>query len=738
MAHSPSQHARLDSFGGSVNYGDSDAVDRYFELSLFGLLATGFLTLASTGRMDMVTMAMMGLALTGRAVLLWRGNTFLLSPAWVWRLAVIAIALLLVDVVFLQAAAANGLERGFLALIHFIFFLAAVKLFSAYRTRDYVQLAALAFAQMLAASTLTIGTTFLLFFALFLLLSISTFTSFEIRRARDRVRGPRAAIPWGGRRTGLAPALSVTSVLICTGVVIFSVVLFFVIPRANRGYFSSLAGTSDRMTGFSDDVELGQIGQIKRSSAVVMHIDSPDLSPSDGVKWRGIALTTFDGKRWFNNSATSMAVPGRRSFRFGQEAIHPGRPPRLLNYSITLEPIASDAVFLAPQPLELIGPFRNLWQDLTGSVYMPSGSGALVRYSVLSDIAVPSPEGLRSELPEIPSDIREMYLQLPKTDPGVFELARQITAPYESTYEKVRAVESHLQVDYGYTLDLPSAMPVDPIAYFLFEARSGHCEFFASAMAILLRAVGIPTRLVNGFLQGQFNDVSGQYTVRASDAHTWVEVYFPEHGWVSFDPTPAEGRLARNLWLGRFALYVDAFETFWEEWVINYDFFHQVTLARQLEHTSRQVRGDSRRYFRQRYRSLVASLREYTERMLQHRVLLAIGLVLMSLGIVAVYARSGIFTLFGDWSIRRRARQGRGRPEDATLLYHRLLRLFARRGVRKLPSQTPNEFAETVPEPARGLVRDFTRLYLETRFGRHVTSIPRLTELLSQIQSQPR
>lgn len=736
MASSSNQATPLDRLETGVPFGAPDAVDRYFEICLFGLLATAFLTLASTGRMEIVSMTVMGLALTGRAVLLWRNSYFRLSPGWVKALTVAYLPLFFLDGLIFQGAAVSVLERWLLATIHALFFGEILELYSARRTRDYVFLAALAFAQMLAASTLTIGTSFLLYFALFLLLSIATFTSFEIRRARDRVRGTRPSIAPGGQRAGLAVALSATSVILCTGVVVLSVVLFFVIPRANRGYFSSLSRSTDRMTGFSDDVELGQIGQIKRSSSVVMHIGAPDLRPSDAVKWRGIALSSFDGKRWINNSEGIMAVPGRRSFRFTQEPHHPGVPPHLLNYSITLEPIASDAVFLAPQPLELIGPFRRLWQDSTGSVFMPANSGPLVRYSVVSDIAVPTPETLESEREAIPAEIRETYLQMPKTDPRVVELARQITAPYASSYARVRAVEDYLQNNYSYTLNLPPAMPDDPIAYFLFESRRGHCEFFASAMAVLLRAVDIPARIVNGFLQGQYNDLSGQYTVRASDAHTWVEVYFPEHGWVSFDPTPPAGRMSQNLWLGRVALYLDAFETFWEEWVINYDFFHQVTLARRIERASRQLRGDSRHYLRQRYRSLVAALRGWFEGFMQHHVLLAVVLIVIGLGVMALYFRSGLFLWIGECGTRWRARQGKTRPEDATLLYLRMLRLFAHRGLRKLPGQTPNEFIESVPEPTRPLVRDFTRLYLESRFGRLTASIPQMSVLLTQIQTR--
>ncbi|HWP83730.1 MAG TPA: DUF3488 and transglutaminase-like domain-containing protein [Terriglobia bacterium] len=715
-----------------------DPIDRYFEISLFGLVATGFLTLAFTGRIDGYTMALMGSALAGKAILLWRGSAFLLSPAWSLRLALAYIPFFVLDGLFLQASAVNALERWVvMAGIHLIFFGAAVELFSACRTRDYLFLAALAFAQMLAAATLTVGTAFLFFFAVFLLLAVSTFTSFEIRRARGRAADVHRLLSPEEKRRGLAPALSATSAAICLGVACLSVILFFVIPRANRGFFSSLSRPSDRMTGFSDDVELGQIGQIKRSSAVVMHIDAPELRPSDGIKWRGIALSAFDGKRWFNNSRAAMTVPGRRSFRFVRETPRSSQPSRLLHYTITLEPLASDAVFLAPEPLELTGPFRTLWQDQTGSVYMPSGSGSLVRYSVLSDVSVPTPASLAASPPEAPADIREMYLQLPPTDPRILELARHITAGASTNYDKARAVEQYLQANYGYTLELPPALPQDPIAFFLFESRRGHCEFFAASMAVLLRSLGIPARLVNGFLQGQFNDISGNYTVRASDAHSWVEVYFPASGWVSFDPTPAEGRRPQSHWLGRMALYVDAFQTFWEEWVINYDFLHQVTLARRLERTSREMRRDSRQYLQEKYRGIVAALRSFTDSALQHRGLLAAALGVLVLGMAALLGGAGIRSLLGDWSLRRRARSGHSRPQDATLLYLRLLRLFARRGVKKLPGQTPCEFAESVPEPLRPLVRDFTRLYLETRFGRLTGSVPQMSDLLTQIQSQP-
>jgi hypothetical protein len=324
-------------------------------------------------------------------------------------------------------------------------------------------------------------------------------------------------------------------------------------------------------------------------------------------------------------------------------------------------------------------------------------------------------------------------------------MALDITRDQTTAYDKARAIEDYLHANFGYTLDLPAAMPDDPIAFFLLDIKKGHCEFFASAMAVMLRSIGIPARLVNGFLQGSFNELSGQYTVRASDAHTWVEVYFPAYGWVGFDPTPPAGRSSQALLFGRISLYLDAFQTFWEEWVINYDILHQVTLARRLERSSRDLSRDSRQYFREQYRAMVGFVRLRTEAVLQNR---AAALVLLLTGFAAVLAflqRKLISRWFRERLMLRHARNGKTSPEDATLAYLRLLRLLERSGFRKAPAQTPTEFALSVPEPAGPLVRSFTSLYLRSRFGRltedpkrHVEAVLRLGTLIEQIHSLPR
>ena len=127
-------------------------------------------------------------------------------------------------------------------------------------------------------------------------------------------------------------------------------------------------------------------------------------------------------------------------------------------------------------------------------------------------------------------------------------------------------------------------------------------------------------RVVNGFLQGTYNDVSGNYTVRASDAHTWVEVFFTQYGWITFDPTPLVGRTEQAALFGRLGMYMDAFQSLWEEWIINYDFLHQIILARELRGNTREIRRDSQATFRKYYQSLVSFVAHATDWVLARRV----------------------------------------------------------------------------------------------------------------------
>jgi len=155
---------------------------------------------------------------------------------------------------------------------------------------------------------------------------------------------------------------------------------------------------------------------------------------------------------------------------------------------------------------------------------------------------------------DYPAAISDMYLQLPsEIDPRIAALARSATEHAPTPYDKAIELEHFLKTKYHYTLDLTGNPGTDPLAHFLFTTRAGHCEYFASSMTVMLRTLGIPSREVNGFLPGEFNELGGDYIVRASDAHSWVEAYFPGSGWIVFDPTPDASDRDRQFFFPAFA-----------------------------------------------------------------------------------------------------------------------------------------------------------------------------------------
>ena len=272
------------------------------------------------------------------------------------------------------------------------------------------------------------------------------------------------------------------------------------------------------------------------------------------------------------------------------------------------------------------------------------------------------------------------YLALPPLDIRISKLAEEVTASASNNYDKAIAIERYLRTRFGYTLDLPRTSQRDPLAHFLFERKNGHCEYFASSMAVMLRTIRIPSRIVTGFRGGEFNDLTGQYVVRASNAHSWVEAYFPGNGWVSFDPTPG-GSLETHSGWSRMLLYVDAAASFWREWVINYDVTHQQTLGEGAGQSTRRLYDDLRHWFARNYYSLLNSARK-THQQITHSPGRWIG---GGLGVtlfltILVNLRSIVRALANR---RLRAHPDRAPRESASLWYDQMLRRLARRGWRK-------------------------------------------------------
>jgi protein-glutamine gamma-glutamyltransferase len=704
------------------------AIERYFQVSLYLLVLTAFGTLASTGTLDAPTVVLVGIALLLRGYLL-STRRDLQMPTRVTNYLTLAYgAFYLADY--------SLFSRSFLtATVHLVLFGMVVRMFSVHKERDHYMLAILAFLMVLAAAVLTVDSVFLLAFAGFMLMAVVTFVLMEMRRSSQTAnipaREPSDRLTYRRMAFFLAGTSPVLVLLILAG----ASAIFFLLPRMSVGYLGSFAGGSDMATGFSDHVQLGRIGQIQQSSAVIMHVQiDGDTHGSYDLKWRGVALGRFDGKVW--SSPTEQFPLSRQEdgrFPLWRTAREPApRAVRPIHYRVLMEPIGTNIFFLATRPRFLNGSYRSVATDRAGAIYDLDLEHPVSLYDADSDLAEPTSQDLRSASGAIPPQIRE-YLQLPMLDPRIPELARKITGAAQNPFDQAAAIERYLMTSFGYTLEMSRVAPPDPLADFLFVRKQGHCEYFASSMAIMLRTLGIPSRVVNGFRASEFNDLTANYVIRASSAHSWVEAYFPGYGWISFDPTPSAPLGGATGW-SRIGLYVDAMASFWREWVVDYDANHQKTLGEDAIQGSHSLIDGMRNWAQRHYASMLNRARHAQQRFSKSpRRWSAIGiLICILLGMVA-NVRAWL-----RWVQQiRLARHPEEAPSQAAALwYQRMLRWLDRKGWKKADVQTPNEFLLRIEDPAmRKRVEDFTRAYEAARFGESSEEARRLPELYEEITS---
>jgi transglutaminase-like putative cysteine protease len=728
------------------------AVQRYFEISLFLLVATGVAAVVSTGKLDPISTIVPPVLLAYKGMRLWRGRGPELSPRTATGLVLAYFLFFPLDLwVLSRNLAADApsplMYAAFLATIHLLLFATLVRLCSARTGRDHAFLALLAIAAMLSSAILTVGTGFLAALALFLVLTVSTFVALEMRRSAAGAVSPALdpGSPLAGR---LNRALFVTSILVAVGALAIGGILFFLIPRFTTGYLSALNLRPSLMTGFSDNATLGEIGQIQRNTSVVMRIHVyGDPARAQDVHWRGIGFVNFDGRRWFNPLWRQEVVgPGEDGeYRFA--SAQPRDVKFLpLRYTVLMQPVATDAIFVAPHLTVLRGRFADfapspgflshsgdLLRDPTGSIFNPAHNAVTTRYDALSLLPVVNPAELRKASPNIPADVRDVYLELPQhLDPRIRKLAADATAHSHNEYDRTTAIAAYLRTHYKYTLDLKGPMPADPLANFLFVRRAGHCEYFASAMTIMLRTLGIPARYVTGFAPGQYNDVAGDYIIRESDAHAWVEVYFPGYGWLTFDPTPG-GNEKRGGLFGRMSLYWDWFQYNWGEWVVNYDFSHQITLGRNVHTASRNWSDRIHDLYQRGRQAALQAILELDRRTEASPYFLPSLLVLLVALLFVMRGRAMLRYLIARW--RLRAHSGNTTAGLAALEYSEMLRLLEKRGWRKSPSQTALEFASAIPAPEFAApATQLTELYQSARFGDHPARIEQMSVLLRSIR----
>ena len=725
--------------------------ERFFRTSLSLLMLTSTVTLVSTGKLDIVTSFAAPLIVLYKGIRWWHGRPSELSHRAATWCVVAYLAFFPVDALFLSRFSVGNsanppLFAWLLATVHFLIFVSIVRFYSAVTDRDALFLSMLSFASILAAAVLTVDTTFLILFFIFLLFGISTFVGMELRRGALGAVSPALHLHTERDRK-LNRALSLSALSVACGAIVIGGVLFFFFPRFSAGYLGRASFNPSLMSGFTENVELGQIGEIKKNSAVVMRVQTGKPIGYDRLRWRGIALTSFDGRRWSTpeHNAQKLQPDDDGWIRTAEVPHKTDSPKPEMIYTVYLEPLATDAIFVPGKVISLKGNFNGensnsfaairrtyIFRDSTDTLLNPFHNYSAIRYAGFSLLLPMDATKLRAASTEYSIDIASTYLQLPhELDPRIPELAKQITKNARTPFDKSLAIESYLRNRFTYTLNLTGKPGDDPLAHFLFETRAGHCEYFASAMTIMLRTLGIPTREVNGFLPGEYNDLGGDYIVRASDAHSWVEVYFPGLDWQTFDPTPAAPENESGF-LTRLGQYTDWMEITWSEWVIGYDFAHQMVMAQSLQRSSRDF-SDSLRawYARQQLRG-----RRWMKSwhnglgVLIPLTVLAFLILLRFDALTAILRR-----LWLSWQLRS-PKAARSNPQLASGLYAELLRVLARRGIARRETQTPLEFAAAVNAPNLAPpVREFTQLYAHARFGDAPCDTTRLRQLLDQVRA---
>src|SRR5437773_1011917 len=403
------------------------------------------------------------------------------------------------------------------AAVHFLILLMSIKLFHLRQRKDFLQLYAISFLELLAAAALTVDLWYAGVFIAYVFAAIWTLILYHLRNEAEEAR---AAVQAGKELHDPSPIprpVTAQFFWATNGIAVVSfcltMAIFFLIPRIGAGFFQKNRVDLIRTSGFSEKVDLGVIGAVKLDPTVVMRVELPDQKAPipEGLYFRGAAYDTYDGRSWANRLAARRLL---------------GRTP--------------DGGFLVPSELMLAVP-----------------ESAVMHQEILIEA-----------------------------------LAREVTSGESTPYGRARAIEQHLRRSYQYSLDVGTTVSADPVDDFLFTRKTGYCEHYATAMVVLLRALGIPARLVTGFLPGLWNDFGNYYTIRQQDAHAWVEVYFPRSGWVTFDPTPSVPAAVPSWVWWNIGKIVDSIRLRWDRYVVQYSFRDQMAVAKSLRDRSEKVRSE--------------------------------------------------------------------------------------------------------------------------------------------------
>ncbi|HVF68580.1 MAG TPA: DUF3488 and transglutaminase-like domain-containing protein [Pyrinomonadaceae bacterium] len=721
--------------------------ESYFRACSYATVACGVLALAVSGGVG----AALALAFAAVLVVSWKaaGTRWQLSERAGMVVVLLSLPAFYFDWTLQRSAAvdaAGQIYAGVSALVHFTLLLSSIKLLQVKSDRDWLFLYLISFFEVLLAAGLSASPTFLASLGVYVFCALLAVVCFEMRKARRAVpESPSRLLVANdpkylrrGRRDKRDAATRSLRRLPVAAACLFALIIglafpvFLITPRAAENMLGMPGGAaSSGFVGFSDRVTLGDIGRLNKSNELVMRVrvEGPDTSGGGPLRWRGVALDNFNGRRWRNSPDAGSAYQNLDGnlFRFGTTE----DLSRLTTQTFFVEPIDTPVIFAAPRAIALQGGFPYVRRDRDDGLASRPHSLERITYTVYSDTYEPTPERLREDpmvyTPgQATKNLRrpvEAYQQLPATlDTRVGSLAYNVVkeARAKNGYDMARAIEAHLSANayggnYSYSLDMRAGGD-DPLSDFLFNVRAGHCEYFATAMAVMLRTLRIPARIVNGFQSGEYNDAADAYVIRQADAHSWVEVYFAEtDSWVTFDPTPADGRPAGTSGeglSGRLRRYADALELFWIQHVVAYDRQSQRSLARS-------VQGQISSYTYAAFHSADAVGSRLSSLLSGGGNASALGvfaspLVAGPFALAFVFGAAVLLRRKGLPSVTRRGRKARTPETVVVEFYRRMTTALDSRGLRRSADQTPLEFAESVGTPE---VLSITRAYNRVRFG---------------------
>ena len=486
--------------------------------------------------------------------------------------------------------------------------------------------------------------------------------------------------------------------------------VFLLLPRQVGATRSRTSGTMSRhLTGFDDEVKLGQLGEILENDSVVMTVEFADedrtpTHPPGEPLFRGVTLTQYEKGRWRRQLQRSLqTIVSLPYFRNAGP-----RKRALIRQIIKLEPNDSPTLFAMRPILELsaatrLPPFLN---PIDGTIFRPESRGGY-DYEVLSDADSQAPQ--KDESPVL-SDRIKTLLGMPESLKARF---REIALPLvqhlpdegtEAVTARARALESHLRDsgEFGYTLEMNVVDPqLDPVEDFLVNRKKGHCEYFASALALLLRSIDIPARIVNGFKGGDWNDLTQSMYVRQKHAHSWVEAYVGQEPngsphWITLDATPVMDRDESIAQVGGVPSSIrpltDMIRYVWVFYILGYDATRQNRLLyTPIKVTIREVR---RGY---------AMLWFWTKQGFAHLFSFqSIGAFISIKGFFVSFIALSLLALIVQLAIsvgKRLLKWWRGPTDDSAgltagiLFYRRLAQMLADYDLERTPAETQNEFA---------------------------------------------